>query len=138
MTTNVAIITDSLRLLGVISETEAPSAEQGEHALGRPSRMLESWSEDGVDLGWFEQTSTTDTITIPKWAERGVVSKLAQDLQATYPSAQLQPWVWDDQQNGYATVLRKTVVAKLSGADMSHMASGSGKFGDGWNIETDS
>jgi hypothetical protein len=137
MATNLAIITDALRLLGVIAENETPSAEQGQHALDRMTRMLESWVEDGVDLGWFEQSSTADTAQVPKWAERGVISKLAQDLQATYPSARLQPWVRDDQQNGYGVILRRTVLQQLKGADMSHMPVGTGNYGYGWNIETD-
>lgn len=137
MATNLAIITDALRLLGVIAENETPSAEQGQHALDRMNRMLESWGEEGVDLGWFEQSSTADTIPAPKWAERGVISKLAQDLQAVYPTNPLQPWVWDDQQNGYGVILKRTVLQQLQGADMSHMPVGSGNYGYGWNIETD-
>lgn len=138
MSTNLEIITDALRLLGVIAETETPSAEQGQHAMGRLARMLESWTEEGVDLGWYEQSATTDAISIPKWAERGVISKLAQDLQAVYPSAQLQPWVFDDGQNGYGVILNRVVLAKLKGADMSHMPAGTGRFGFGYSIELDS
>lgn len=137
MSTNIAIITDALRLLGVIAETESPSAEQGAHALGRLNRMLEQWTENDIELGWFEQTATTDDAPLPKWAERGVISKLAQDLQATYPSSSLHPSVHDDGQNGYGTIARRRMLDKLKGANMDHMPVGEGFYGPRVSIETE-
>jgi hypothetical protein len=126
VTTNVQLIGDSLRLLGVIAETESPSAEQGAHALRVLNRMLEEWTERGINLGWFEQTSTTATAPLPAWAEAGVVSKLAQKLNATYPSAQLAPQVFDDSQNGYGTIARKCMVESMKPANMDTSPLGEG------------
>lgn len=137
MTTNVALITDSLRLLGVISELETPSANQGTHALGRLNRMIESWTEIGIDLGWYKQSSTTGTAPIPEWAEKGVISKLAQDLFATYPSSSLAPWVLNDQENGYSIILRKSMLKQLKPADMRQMPMGEGRFHTGISILND-
>ncbi len=137
MTTNVLIITDALRLLGVLAETETPTAEQGEHALRVLNRMVESWTEDGVNLGWFEQSLTTATAPLPKWSEKGVVSKLAQDLQATYPSSSLQAWVMDDSLNGYGLILRKAIHESMVPQDMSSMPLGNGLFQQSSNILTD-
>lgn len=137
MTTNVQLIGDSLRLLGVIAETETPSAEQGAHALRVLNRMLEAWTEGNVQLGWFEQSSTTATAPIPKWAEHGVVSKLAQALNATYPSAQLAPQVFDDSQNGYGMILRKSIAEVMKPARMDHLPRGTGNLGAGYDISTD-
>jgi hypothetical protein len=137
MTTNIAIITDSLRLLGVIAETEAPSAEQGAHALARLNRMLERWTEDGIELGYFAQTLTTADCPIPLWAEEGVISKLAQALKATYPSSSLEPSVFDDSLNGFGTIRRRALLDKLQASDMSHMPMGTGRFGSGYDITTD-
>lgn len=129
MTTNIAVLTDALRLLGVVGETETPSADQGAHALVRLNRMLAQWTEDDIELGYFAQTLTTDTCPIPDWAERGVISKLAQDLRATYPSSSLDPSVHDDSQNGFGTILRRAVLEKIEPADMSHLPMGSGSLG---------
>jgi hypothetical protein len=137
MTTNISLIQDSLRLLGVISEIESPSAEQGSHALGRLNRLMEDIREVGVELGWFEQSSTTATAPIPKWAERGIISKLTQDLYATYPSGNLVNWVLDDNQNGYGTILRKALLAKNKQVDMRHMPAGEGRYRSGVSILTD-
>lgn len=134
MATNIALITDSLRLLGVIAETEAPSAEQGAHALARLNRMLERWTEDGIELGYFAQTLTTADCPIPLWAEEGVISKLAQALKATYPSASLEPSVFDDNENGFGTIRRRALLDKLQPSDMSHMPLGQGSLGRTWDI----
>lgn len=137
MTTNVSLITDSLRLLGVIAEGETPDANQGSQGLARLNRMMEAWTEIDIDLGWFEQSSTTGTAPVPKWAERGIISKLAQDLQAFYPSSSLVPWVMDDQMNGFGIIQRKGLVEHLKTADMTHMPMGEGRFRRGVSILTD-
>lgn len=137
MATNNALITDALRLLGVIGETESPSGEQGAHALGRLNRMMEQWTENDISLGWFEQSVTTDDAPIPKWAELGVVSKLAQNLHATYPSASLAPWVHDDSQNGYGTIARRCMLDRMKPASLAHLPQGEGSGPRSARIETD-
>lgn len=137
MSTNLDLVTGALRLLGVVGETDTPSAEQGRDSLVVLNNMLELWTEDEIQLGWFEQTSTTADAPLPKWAHMGVKAKLAQALQAVYPASSLAPWVFDDSLNGYGTILRKCIVEQLKPADMSSMPNGSGKFGSGYDITTD-
>lgn len=127
--TNISLITASLRLLGVIAETESPSPEQGTTALGFLNRMIEAWTENGTDLGWFEQTSTADDAPLPKWAEKGVIAKLAQELRAVYPSSTLDASIMDDNTNGYEVIARRTLLDQLEPSDMSHMPQGSGSYG---------
>lgn len=126
MTTNVEIITDALRLLGVVAETQTASAEQGDVGLRRLNQMIEAWTEDGIELGWFAQSSTVDTAPLPSWAEKGVTSKLAQDLQAIYPSTGLAPWVFDDSLNGFGTILRKAMIEGMRTQSMASMPLGEG------------
>jgi len=137
VSTNLEIITDALRLLGVVSESETPSPEQGAHALRRLNRMIEQWTENDIELGYFAQSNTTDTCPIPLWAERGVISKLAQDLRAVYPSSSLEASVFDDSQNGFGTIARRSLLDKLKPSDMSHMPAGEGHY-CGLSILTDS
>lgn len=134
MATNGQIISRALRLLGVLGEGESASPEQAADCLPFLNAMLESWTEVNIDLGWFEQSDTTADAPIPKWSEKGVVSKFAQELRPIYPSSSLDPSVYDDNQNGYAIILRKAVVDPLEGADMSHLGAGLAR----WNIENDS
>lgn len=129
MTTNVTIIGDALRLLGVVAEGQSVSAEQGTNALRALNQLMEAWTESDVEIGYFAQSDTTATCPIPAWAEQGVTSRLAQRLQADYPSSQLAPWVHDNSQNGVGLILRKCLVEKLTPADVSHLPRGSGVLG---------
>jgi hypothetical protein len=124
VTTNSTVINDALRLLGVIGEAETANGEQGVKALRALNQMLVRWDEDGIKLGYFEQSSTTDTCPIPAWAEQGVTSKLAQRLMADYPASVPPGWVLSDGENGFGTLLRKSVHESLKSSDMSHLPAG--------------
>lgn len=128
--TNVEVIYDALFLLGVVAEGQTVSAEQGTKGLRALNQLIERWTEDDIELGYFAQTSTTDDCPIPAWAEQGVTSKLAQRLMADYPSSQLPAWVMNDEENGFATILRKAMAAALKPVDMRHMPVGSGSSPD--------
>ena len=129
MATNLDLITASLRLCHVISETQTADADQGVTGLAQLNRMLEMWTENQIELGWFEQTLTGDTAPLPKWAEQGVISKLAQLLTGIYDDTVLAKWVWDDSLNGYGMIARKTMVERMRGANNDHLPSGSGNRG---------
>ena len=123
--TNLDLITDALRSLNVINEVQTPSAEQGAHCLREQNQMLAQWAEDGVALGYFAQSNTTDTCPIPEWAEKGVKNKLAIQVAPNY-SAEVPIAVIANADEGYSTILRRVVNLQLEGVDMSHMPLGSG------------
>lgn len=127
MTTNVTIISDSLRLIGVIGETQTAEAEQGTNALRKLNQLMETWAAEGVEVGYFAQTATADTCPIPAWAERGVTARLAKALLADYPSAQLSADMLDDEQNGVAVIRRVVHYQNREPLDMSHMGLGEGR-----------
>jgi hypothetical protein len=127
MTTNVQIIEDSLRMLGVIAETQAASAEQGTNALRKLNGIMEAWAVENIELGYFAQTSTADTCPIPSWAERGVASKLANALLADYPSALIAPDMTDDEKNGIGTIRRIVHYQNREPLDMTHLGCGEGQ-----------
>lgn len=129
MTTNSTIISDALKLLGVIPRGGSLPPEEGADALRALNQMLERWTEDGIELGYFAQDDTTDACPIPAWAEQGVTSKLAQRLSADYPASQVPAWVMNDQENGYATLARKCMVEKLKPSRMDHLPLGEGNYG---------
>lgn len=134
--TNLQIITDALRLLNVIDETETPSAEQGAHCLRQLNQMLAEWKDaNGIDLGYFEQSSTAATCPIPAWAESGVYGKLALRVARHFgASVTVEAAALSDE--GYTTILRTIMNLQLTGADMSHMPQGSGVYGSGFDITT--
>ena len=72
-----------------------------------------------------------DLLTLPR------IAKLAQDLRATYPSSSLDASVYDNTQNGFGTILRRSVLTNTEATDLSHMPLGAGRFGAGYDITTD-
>lgn len=125
--TNLQIITDALRSLNVIDETETPSSEQGTSCLRHLNQMLAEWKDaDGIDLGYFEQSSTTATCPVPAWAETGVWGKLAVRVAGHF-GAQVTQSAAMAADEGYSTILRVLMNQQLQGADMSHLPAGSAR-----------
>lgn len=126
MTTNITIIEDALRDINVISEIDTASAEQGSFCLRRLNQMMELWKEQDIDIGWFAQSSTADTIPIPDWAELGVTSSLAIACAPTY-SASISIELAAIADVAVSVILRKSLSEKQENADMSHLPVGAGR-----------
>ena len=137
MTTNLVIIEDALRDINVISEIDSASAEQGSFCLRRLNQMMEIWKEDGIDIGWFAQSSTTDTIPVPDWAELGITATLAIAIAPTF-SATVSQELIAIADSAAGMILRKSLSEKLTGLDNSHLPVGAGSYYGRNNILTDS
>ncbi len=136
MTKNLVIIEDALRDIGVISEIDSASAEQGSFCLRRQNQLFETWREDGIDIGYFAQTSTADDIPIPDWAELGVTSALAIAIAPTYGATVSQELIAiADAAAGM--ILRKSLAESMTPANMNHLPLGAGNFRGHRNIITD-
>lgn len=135
MATNLTIIEDALRDIGVISEIDSASPEQGAFGLRRLNQIMEVWKEQDIDFGWFAQTSTTDTIPVPDWAELGVTEALAIAMAPTM-GASVSTELVALASISLGMIKRKSISEKLKNADMSHMSQGSGHYRHGYNINT--
>ncbi len=125
MTANLTIIDDALRDAGVISEIDTASAEQGAFCLRRLNQLMEVWREDGIQIGYFAQNTTTDTIPIPDWAELGVTETLAIAIAPNYgASVSIEQIAIADVSAGM--ILRKSLAERQTGADMNHLPAGAG------------
>ena len=125
MTTNLTIIEDALRDIGVISEIDSASAEQGKYCLRRLNQMMEASKENDVDLGWFSQTSTTATTPIPDWAELGITASLSIAIAPNYgATVSIETAAIADEFG--SMIVRKSISEKLDNADMSHLPVGAG------------
>jgi hypothetical protein len=133
LATNLEVIGDSLRELGVISETETASAEQGTHGLRKLNDLLEAWTEDGIELGYFAQSLTADDCPVPNWALRAVKLCLAPEIATAY-GAKVSPELGVKIDDAYTALLRKSQVENLPEANMDHMPRGSGSFGSTTDI----
>ena len=49
---NLNLVNDSLRLIGVLPEGQDASAEQGELALRSATDLVDEWAEDGIIVTW--------------------------------------------------------------------------------------
>lgn len=59
MATNNEFITDALKMLGVLQETESPSAEQSSDALRVMNDMLANLRAEDIELGYAPQSDPT-------------------------------------------------------------------------------
>ncbi len=82
--TNAEIITGALRLLGVLNEVQTASAEQSASALLVLNDIMADWEQDGIDLQYYAQTSSTAETPIPAHANAAVRYFLAFALAPEY------------------------------------------------------
>lgn len=83
--TNLDMITDAFRRIGMVDENNSPSAEQGIVGLRCLNQLQAEWIDRGVGFAsWFTQTSLSATLPIPDWAERAVLGALCIELSAEY------------------------------------------------------
>jgi hypothetical protein len=125
--TNLQIISDALRSLNVINETETPSADQGSLCLRELNQMLAQWEVDGYVLGYFAQNVTSDTCPIPAWAEKGVKYRLALEI-AHFFGADPSLSVIAMADDGYSTIQRVITNLKLEGSDLTHLPMGTSYY----------
>jgi hypothetical protein len=84
--TTLQYVSDALKILGVISETETPSAEQGADAVVALNDMMMFYLELGYDIGYNPQTGTSDSFTPPAGEREAIKYLLAARLVNQYPS----------------------------------------------------
>ena len=118
MANNIDVITTAYRLAGIITETEAPSAEQARDGLRSMNRMLLRWNRDGIELGYYEQDDLTDETPVPDDLLDGVEYNLAKRL-AGENGQTLDPAVAMEAQESYDALIRETIEDCV--ADMDHM-----------------
>lgn len=136
MTTNITIIDDALKEINVINEVHSASAEQGKKALRRLNQMMEKWKEEEIDLGWAKQTSTTDTIPIPDYAELAVTLALAVYAAPAFSTTASSTTIALADE-AVSSLRSKMIRENLDNIDMSHMPSGTGRWGRRYSVDTD-
>jgi hypothetical protein len=120
MASNLQIITSALRLIGVLSEGETASAEQGVDGLEAMNDLFAQWDGNNIDIGHFPQAEVTATSPIFADAMQAAKYNLALVLCVEYgrePPAAVVAVAMD----GYKRLERDSVVAQLEPVDMSHL-----------------
>jgi len=137
-TTVLEVIEDALREINVISEVGTASPEQGKFALRRLNQMMALWkvSKD-IDVGYFDQSTTTGDIPVPDWALLAVTLGLSIGLASKY-GATISQELAVTAQSAIGGVQTKLQVENKKGVDLSYLPKGSGHQRSGNRILTDS
>lgn len=122
---NSDLISDALREISVLDETETASAEQGATGLRKMNQLMADWEESGIKLGYFSQTTLSDTCPIPLYAESGVITNLAIKLASSY-GAKVSIELASAGLDGLSTILRTAMNDALPQADMQNRPFGEG------------
>lgn len=120
MSLNTDILTDALRLAGVLSETEAPSAEQGKSGLRTMNDLFLEWEANNIDTGYFQQSDLQAESPIYSDAMLACKYGLALAICTEY-GLQPKPIVAQIAGSSYGRIQREAVVAKQVSVDMTHL-----------------
>lgn len=131
---HVDLIRDALGLLGVLRETQTPTAEQGAHGMRVLNEMMADWEQDGVDVGFVSATSLADDLSTEDAYIASIKYNLAHML-APYYGRQTPPVVLERAITYYNRLTRENVKAQIVEADMSHISLG--ERNGSWSILTD-
>lgn len=102
------LVTDSLRRIGVIAESEDPSAESGQDATTRLNDLMFQKAENGVDIGWNRKATTADTVVLSDGIISGIKAELAELLAVEY-GVELPPLVIKEAEESRNRLLRMTL-----------------------------
>lgn len=106
------LATDTLRQLGVISEIETPSAEQGQDAVTKLNDLMASLEEDGINLGYNPKATTADSIVLPAGHVSAIKALLGVALADSYgltPPSVMSAFA----DAGYKRLLRNAVTDQM-------------------------
>jgi len=84
MTTANELINDAFDLLEIKSAEVELEDDEINTAIRRMNRMITSWAQEGMNLGYSKVTLKTETVTIPDWSEEAVVALLAVRLAPAF------------------------------------------------------
>lgn len=127
--TNLDLIKDALREIGVIDAYRDPHPEDAALALRKLNQLMYSLEADTVYLGYFSQTSVNDDLPLSDADAAAIVPILAMSLTVNYPSArfpEMLPLTALDNRN---RLLRDAVKAAAEVANLRNMPLGDGHGG---------
>jgi hypothetical protein len=133
--TNIEIIEDAMRAIGVLAETESASANQGALGLRRMNDLMAYWEGEGVDLGYPPQTSTTAdsplTITVTLAVKYNLAVMLCADYERSVP-----PVVASLASSSWYSLLRKYAIDARVESKLDLLPKGEA-WASGYDITTD-
>lgn len=84
MATNLDVITVAFRKANIVHERETLTSTQSAQGLELLNDMMSDWEEDGIELGFYPQTSLAAIIPAEDKHLRGIKYNLARAVAADY------------------------------------------------------
>jgi hypothetical protein len=128
-------VTDALRGIGVLSEIETPSAEQGSDAVRKLNELMASLAEDGIDLGFAPIADTSAAVDIPLGHVATIKMLLAVRCADLY-GADVPEVVAGIASNGYNRLLARAVNEQVRSAQSNTLPVGQTNRYGRYNIIT--
>jgi hypothetical protein len=129
--TNLQLVTSALKMLGVLHAGETPAIEDGTLALDELNALMAFLASDGINVGYYTQTSLTDDVPLSDETAQLVKPQLAVWLQTSYPSTSYPPSLAARAVDCKRQMLRGAVLANIQEADMSNIPGGEARGGVG-------
>lgn len=118
------LATDALRDLGVISEIDTPSAEQGQIFVRKLNELMATLAEDGIDLGYAPVSTTTDTVVLPLGHVSTIKALCAIRCAPMYAGSVVPPLIAALAESGYNRLLGQAVSMQIERAQSSTLPFG--------------
>ncbi len=132
---NLSLVNDALRLIGVLPEGQNASAEQGETALSTVTELVDEWQDDGIVVTWEPNPQLNGECSLVGTELNAVKYALAVKLCPEYgrePPASLVMLA----NNAVNKLIRQQINRALEAVDtFLPVSEGNRQY---WNIETDS
>lgn len=126
---NLELVTYAFLKCNVISESDAPSSEQGVTALNVLNDMMASMSKDGIKLGWYPQTDLSATAPLQN-EDVGPIKYMLTAALASHYGIELGQLLLAE--IGQANTRLVKTALKYSEADMSELPRTQGLYNGGW------
>lgn len=123
--TNADYFQSVLQKIGVLAESESPSAEQSATMLDVMNDLRGSLAADGIDLGIAPQTSATDTLLLNEGVREDFKYMLAIRACVEFEKP-VPPLVEKIATDGYLRLLRNAVLSETRPATYDHLSSNQG------------
>ena len=123
------LITESLRMIGVLMYSESADANQAAQGISVLNDMMSDWEGDGIMLGYVPSVTPTDTLSMDPTAKSAVKANLAIKLCPFY-ERQPHPAILEQATSGKGTLMRSVMLGNINPVTMRHVPRGTGRWFD--------
>ena len=125
--TNQELIDKAAFEIFLIEAGNSLGATDSAAALDVINEMFAAWAVTDMDMQIPPQDTLGDTIPVPIWAVKGVISNLAVDMAVPFQSVVTQGLATKAGE-GQSLIARVLLNNRIEGLDMTHMPLGTGRY----------